>query len=237
MDANTAYIYIRGEFVQEASHLSQAIAEAYKDGLLGPNAYGSGYAFDAYVHRGAGAYICGEETTLIENFEGKQGKPQLKPPFPADVGLFDCPTTIAVATTICRHGASWFAGFGHDCNQGTKVFCIGGHINNPCIVEEEMSIRCANSSRSTAAALPIIAAIPRFSSVGIPFYIIDRCTPCREGTTWMMNMMNCMVEGRGQRREIDMLLELTKQVERCMVCALGDAAAWPIQGLMRHFRP
>jgi NADH dehydrogenase (ubiquinone) flavoprotein 1 len=146
MNASAAYIYIRGEFFQEATHLQQAIDEAYKAGLIGKNACGSGYDFDVYVHRGAGAYICGEETALIESIEGKQGKPRLKPPFPADVGLFGCPTTVAnvetvaVAPTICRRGSSWFAGFGRDRNQGTKLFCISGHVNNPCVVEEEMSI-------------------------------------------------------------------------------------------------
>lgn len=146
MNANAAYIYIRGEFYQEASHVQQAINEAYADGLLGPNACGSGYAFDVYLHRGAGAYICGEETALIESLEGKQGKPRLKPPFPADVGLFGCPTTVAnvetvsVAPTICRRGGAWFASFGRERNQGTKLFCISGHVNNPCVVEEEMSI-------------------------------------------------------------------------------------------------
>ena len=146
MNASAAYIYIRGEFFQEASHLQQAIDEAYRAGLIGKNACGSGYDFDVYVHRGAGAYICGEETALIESLEGKQGKPRLKPPFPADVGLFGCPTTVAnvetvaVAPTICRRGSSWFAGFGRERNQGTKLYCISGHVNNPCVVEEEMSI-------------------------------------------------------------------------------------------------
>lgn len=146
MNATAAYIYIRGEFYQEASHVQQAINEAYKAGFLGKDACGSGYGFDVYLHRGAGAYVCGEETALIESLEGKQGKPRLKPPFPADVGLFGCPTTVAnvetvaVAPTICRRGGSWFASFGRERNQGTKLFCISGHVNNPCVVEEEMSI-------------------------------------------------------------------------------------------------
>ncbi|THU83221.1 NADH-ubiquinone oxidoreductase [Dendrothele bispora CBS 962.96] len=298
MNANAAYIYIRGEFYQEASHVQQAIDEAYKEGLLGPNACGSGYAFDVYLHRGAGAYICGEETALIESLEGKQGKPRLKPPFPADVGLFGCPSTVAnvetvaVAPTICRRGGSWFASFGRERNQGTKLFCISGHVNNPCVIEEEMSIplkdliekhcggvrggwdnllgiipggcsvpvlpidKCAEvlmdfdslkdaqSGLGTGAVIvmdkstDIVQAIARFSA----FYKHEscgQCTPCREGTTWMMNMMNRnrMVTGRAHQREIDMLLELTKQVEGRTICALGDAAAWPIQGLMRHFRP
>jgi len=296
MNANAAYIYIRGEFYQEASHVQQAIDEAYKYGFLGKDACGSGIPFDVYVHRGAGAYICGEETALIESLEGKQGKPRLKPPFPADVGLFGCPTTVAnvetvaVAPTICRRGGEWFASFGRERNQGTKLYCISGHVNNPCVIEEEMSIplkellekhcggvrggwdnllgivpggssvpilnqkqsgevlmdfdslKDAGSGLGTGAVIvmdkstDVVAAIARFSD----FYKHEscgQCTPCREGTTWMMNMMRRFVEGRGHQREIDMLLELTKQIEGRTICALGDAAAWPIQGLMRNFRP
>ncbi|KAF9516333.1 hypothetical protein BS47DRAFT_1371755 [Hydnum rufescens UP504] len=296
MNASAAYIYIRGEFYQEASHVEQAIAEAYRAGFLGKDACGSGMPFDVYLHRGAGAYICGEETALIESIEGKQGKPRLKPPFPADVGLFGCPTTVAnvetvaVAPTICRRGAPWFNQFGRERNSGTKLFCISGHVNNPAVIEEEMSIplrdliekhcggvrggwdnllgivpggssvpilnqkqsgevlmdfdslKDAGSGLGTGAVIvmdkstDVIKAIARFSS----FYKHEscgQCTPCREGTTWMMNMMNRFVEGRGHEREIDMLLELTKQVEGRTICALGDAAAWPIQGLMKNFRP
>ena len=146
MGACAAYIYIRGEFYNEASNLQIAIQEAYQAGLIGKNACGSGYDFDVFVHRGAGAYVCGEETALIESIEGKQGKPRLKPPFPADIGLFGCPTTvnnvetIAVAPTICRRGGTWFASFGRPRNTGTKLFNISGHVKNPCTVEEEMSI-------------------------------------------------------------------------------------------------
>uniref|UniRef100_A0A8V0ZN13 NADH:ubiquinone oxidoreductase core subunit V1 n=1 Tax=Gallus gallus TaxID=9031 RepID=A0A8V0ZN13_CHICK len=146
MGARAAYIYIRGEFYNEASNLQVAIREAYEAGLLGKNACGSDYAFDVFVVRGAGAYICGEETALIESIEGKQGKPRLKPPFPADVGVFGCPTTVAnvetvaVAPTICRRGGAWFAGFGRERNSGTKLFNISGHVNHPCTVEEEMSV-------------------------------------------------------------------------------------------------
>ncbi|KAJ7468382.1 hypothetical protein B0H11DRAFT_2238813 [Mycena galericulata] len=136
---------------REASHLSQAISEAYKDdGLLGPNTCSSGYAFDVYVHRGAGTYICSEEIMLIESLDGKQGKPRLKPPFPADVGHFGCPTTVVVATTICRRGTSWFAGFGRDCNQGTKLFCIGGHINNQYFSTSSRSIQDFHFSLESA---------------------------------------------------------------------------------------
>lgn len=146
MGARAAYIYIRGEFYNEASNMQVAIQEAYEAGLIGKNACNSGYDFDIFMHRGAGAYICGEETALIESLEGKAGKPRLKPPFPADVGVFGCPTTVAnvetvaVAPAICRRGGDWFASFGRERNHGTKLFCISGHVNNPCTVEEEMSI-------------------------------------------------------------------------------------------------
>lgn len=146
MNATAAYIYIRGEFYHEASVLERAIQEAYAAGLIGKNACGSGYDFDVFLHRGMGAYVCGEETSLIESLEGKPGKPRLKPPFPAAVGLFGCPSTVAnvetvaVAPTICRRGGSWFASFGRERNSGTKLYCISGHVNNPCTVEDEMSI-------------------------------------------------------------------------------------------------
>jgi NADH-quinone oxidoreductase subunit F len=146
MGASAGYIYIRGEYYNESVVLEAAIQEAYDAGLLGRNACGSGYDFDLYVHRGAGAYICGEETALIESLEGKKGMPRLKPPFPAAVGLYGCPTTvnnvetIAVVPAILRRGAAWFAGFGRPKNSGTKIFCIQGHVNRPCNVEEEMSI-------------------------------------------------------------------------------------------------
>ncbi|KAI9594285.1 hypothetical protein BDF19DRAFT_445474 [Syncephalis fuscata] len=296
MNANAAYIYIRGEFYNEASNLQEAINEAYKAGLIGKNACGSGYDFDIYVHRGAGAYICGEETALIESIEGKQGKPRLKPPFPADVGLFGCPTTvanvetIAVAPTICRRGGSWFAGFGRERNTGTKLFCISGHVNQPCTVEEEMSIplkelierhcggvrggwdnllgiipggssvpvlpidicsdvlmdfdalRDVQSGLGTAAVIvmdkstDIVQAISRLSA----FYRHEscgQCTPCREGTSWLANMMTRFESGDARSQEIDMMEELSREIEGHTICALGDAAAWPVQGLIRHFRP
>ncbi|KAF9364138.1 NADH dehydrogenase flavoprotein subunit 1 [Mortierella sp. NVP85] len=296
MNANAAYIYIRGEFYNEASNLQIAINEAYTAGLIGKNACGSGYDFDIYIHRGAGAYICGEETALIESIEGKAGKPRLKPPFPADVGLFGCPTTVAnvetvaVAPTILRRGGKWFSGFGRPRNSGTKLFCISGHINNPCTVEEEMSIplkeliekhcggvrggwdnllgiipggssvpvlprhicdqvlmdfdalRDVQSGLGTAAVIvmdkstDIVSAISRLSA----FYKHEscgQCTPCREGTSWLANMMLRFENGLARPREIDMIDELTREIEGHTICALGDAAAWPVQGLIRHFRP
>ncbi|MGB1149513.1 MAG: NADH-quinone oxidoreductase subunit NuoF [Alphaproteobacteria bacterium] len=297
MGANTGYIYIRGEFYNEASNIEQAILEAREAGLLGEKSEKTnGWDFDIHLHRGAGAYICGEETALIESLEGKQGKPRLKPPFPAGVGLYGCPTTVtnvetvAVAPTILRRGADWFASFGRKNNAGTKLFCISGHVNNPCTVEEEMSIplrelidkhcggvrggwdnllaiipggssvplipksvceevlmdfdslKSAQSGLGTAAVIvmdkstDVVDAIARLSY----FYKHEscgQCTPCREGTGWLYNVMERMKKGDARLEEIDMLQELTKQIEGHTICALGDAAAWPVQGLIRHFRP
>ena len=294
--AVAAYIYIRGEFVQEANNLEVAIDEAKAAGLLGKNACGSGYDFEVFVHRGAGAYICGEETALIESLEGKKGQPRLKPPFPAACGVWGCPTTvnnvesIAVVPEILRRGASWFAGIGRPNNVGTKVFCISGHVNNPCNVEEEMGIplkeliekhaggvrggwdnllavipggssvpmlpksicdtvlmdfdalREVKSGLGTAAVIvmdkstDLVAAIARLSK----FYMHEscgQCTPCREGTGWMWRIMERMVTGNAELAEIDQLLDISTRIEGHTICALGDAAAWPIQGLFRHFRP
>ena len=295
MGCTAGYIYIRGEFVREAQALERAVAEAYAEGLLGKNACGSGYDFELYVHRGAGAYICGEETALIESLEGNKGQPRLKPPFPAMVGLYGRPSTvnnvetIAVAPTILRRGASWFAGFGRKNNTGTKVYCISGHVNQPCVVEDAMSIplkeliekhaggvrggwnnllgvipggasvpvipksicdtvlmdfdalREVQSGLGTAGVIvmdkstDIIRAIARLSK----FYMHEscgQCTPCREGTGWLWRMVTRMAEGRAKVEEIDLLLDVTKEIEGHTICALGDAAAWPVQGLIRHFR-
>merc|ERR1711912_182211 len=295
MGARAAYIYIRGEFYVETSNIMVAIKEAYQAGYLGKNACGSGYDFDIFIQRGAGAYVCGEETALIESIEGKQGKPRLKPPFPAEVGLFGCPTTVnnvesvAVAPTICRRGPEWFASFGRERNTGTKLFNISGHVNNPTTVEESMSIplrelierHCGGvkggwdnllaiipggsstplipksvcddvmmdfdalkevqSGLGTAAVIvmdkstDVVDAIARLSY----FYKHEscgQCTPCREGTGWLYDMLTRMKVGNAKLEEIDMLWELTKQIEGHSICALGDAAAWPVQGLIRHFR-
>jgi len=251
---------------------------------------------DIYVHAGAGAYICGEETSLIESLEGKPGKPRLKPPFPANVGLYGCPTTVtnvetvAVAPTICRRGGDWFSSFGRKNNTGTKLFAISGHVNNPITVEEEMSIPLreliekhaggvrggwdnllgivpggssvpiipqsicndvlmdfdalvkVKSGLGTAAVIvmdkstDVIEAIARFSK----FYKHEscgQCTPCREGVPWLSSMMDRMLKGNAKLSEIDQLLELSYQIDGHTICALGDAAAWPVQGLIRHFRP
>ncbi|MEJ6742928.1 MAG: NADH-quinone oxidoreductase subunit NuoF [Emcibacteraceae bacterium] len=296
MRAISAYIYIRGEFVYEASVLEKALEEARSAGFLGKDACGSGYDFDIFVHRGAGAYICGEETALLESLEGKKGQPRLKPPFPANVGVFGCPTTvnnvesIAVVPTILRKGGAWFAGLGRENNTGTKLFCISGHVNNPCNVEEEMGIPLKELIEKHAGGVRggwdnLLAVIPGGSSVHmIPKSVCDnvlmdfdslraegtglgtaavivmdkstdliraitrlsefykhescgQCTPCREGTGWMWRVMERLCKGEAEIEEIDMLLDVTKQIEGHTICALGDAAAWPIQGLIRHFRP
>ena len=294
--ANIAYIYVRGEYYRETEALQRALDEAYSAGLVGVNACGSGFNFECYIHRGMGAYICGEETALIESLEGKKGQPRLKPPFPANAGLYGCPSTVnnveslAVTPTILRRGASWFAGLGRANNTGTKLFNISGHVEYPCTVEEEMSIplkdliekhaggvqggwdnllaiipggasvpclpksvcetvlmdfdslRENQSGLGTAAIMvidkstDIVGAIARLSA----FYKHEscgQCTPCREGTGWISRMMIRMVSGSASIDEIDLLEQVTRQIEGHTICALGDAAAWPVQGLIRHFRP
>ena len=295
MQAHNCYIYIRGEYYNESVVLEKAIAEAYAAGLIGKNACGSGWDLDIYVHRGAGAYICGEETALLESLEGKKGQPRLKPPFPANKGLYGSPTTvnnvetIAVIPTILRRGANWFSSFGREKNTGTKVFCISGHVNNPCNIEEEMSIPLKDLIEKHAGGViggwdNLKAIIPGGSSVPmLPKHICDdvlmdfdslsavksglgtaavivmdqstdlvkaiariayfykhescgQCTPCREGTGWMWRILEKIAVGNSSSAEIDKLLDVTKQIEGHTICALGDAAAWPIQGLFRHFR-
>jgi NADH-quinone oxidoreductase subunit F len=294
MNANTCYIYVRGEFIRERERLQAAVDQAYEAGLIGQNNI-HGFPFDIIVHHGAGAYICGEETALLESLEGKKGQPRLKPPFPANVGLYGCPTTvnnvesIAVVPDILRRGAAWFASIGRPNNTGTKLFCISGHVHKPCTVEEAMGIplhdlldkhaggvlggrdnllavipggssmplipanECENllmdfdgcrehkSALGTAAVIvmdkstDIIRAMARISY----FYKHEscgQCTPCREGMGWMWRVLTRMAEGRAHKREIDMLMEVTTQIEGHTICAFGDGAAWPVQGLLRHFR-
>ena len=296
MGAHQAYIYVRGEFFREAERVEAAIAQAREAGLVGRNACGSGFDFELSVHRGAGAYICGEETGLLESLEGKKGQPRLKPPFPAGAGLYGCPTTvnnvesIAVVPTILRRGPEWFAAIGRPNNVGTKVFCISGHVNRPCNVEEAMGIplrelidkhaggvrggwdnllavipggasvpllpkatcdtvlmdfdalRDVKSGLGTAAVIvmdksaDVVKAIARLSK----FYMHEscgQCTPCREGTGWLWRVMERMVRGNAEIEEIALLEQVTYQIEGHTICALGDAAAWPVQGLLRHFRP
>ena len=294
MRAHTCYIYLRGEYIREREALQRAVDEAYAAKLIGKNNI-HGWDFDLYLHHGAGAYICGEETALLESLEGKKGQPRLKPPFPANVGLYGAPTTInnvesiAVVPDILRRGAQWFEALGKPNNSGTKLFQISGHVNKPCVVEEEMGIPLRQLIEEHAGGVRggwnnLLAVIPGGSSVPLvpaelcqdltmdfdallkvksglgtaALIVMDKstdivraiarisyfykhescgqCTPCREGTGWMWRVLERMAEGRAEKREIDLLFDVTKQVEGHTICALGDAAAWPVQGLIRHFR-
>jgi len=294
MRAHTCYIYLRGEYIREREALQRAVDEAYAAKLIGKNNI-HGWDFDLYLHHGAGAYICGEETALLESLEGKKGQPRLKPPFPANVGLYGAPTTInnvesiAVVPDILRRGAQWFEALGKPNNSGTKLFQISGHVNKPCVVEEEMGIPLWQLIEEHAGGVRggwnnLLAVIPGGSSVPLvpaelcqdltmdfdallkvksglgtaALIVMDKstdivraiarisyfykhescgqCTPCREGTGWMWRVLERMAEGRAEKREIDLLFDVTKQVEGHTICALGDAAAWPVQGLIRHFR-
>jgi len=297
MGANTGYIYIRGEFIRERERLQAAIDEAYDAKLIGKG-NSNGWDFDLYLHHGAGAYICGEETALLESLEGKKGQPRLKPPFPANVGLYGCPTTvnnvesIAAVPDILRRGPAWFAAIGRPNNTGTKLFCISGHVERPCNVEEAMGIPLRELLETHAGGVRggwnnLLAVIPGGSSMPLvpagadqadtllmdfdgcrdkksalgtaAVIVMDKstdivramtrisyfykhescgqCTPCREGMGWMWRVLTRMAEGRAQKREIGMLMEVTQQIEGHTICAFGDGAAWPVQGLLRHFRP
>ena len=295
IQATKCYIYIRGEYFFEYEQLEKAIKEAYDKNLLGKNACGSDFDFDIYVHRGAGAYICGEETALLESLEGKKGQPRLKPPFPAGAGLYGMPTTInnvesiAVVPTILRRGSEWFKNFGSENNTGTKVYCISGNVNNPCTVEEEMGIPLKELIEKYAGGVQggwdnLLAIVPGGSSTPLlPKHICEtvkmnfddlkangsglgtagiivvnkdfdiaevierfshfykhescgQCTPCREGTGWMHRMMQKLIKGEISPEQLELLENVTKQIEGHTICALGDAAAWPIQGLIKNFK-
>ena len=293
--ATKCYIYIRGEFFNEASILQKAIDEAYRNNLLGKKVKGSNFDFDLYLHYGSGAYVCGEETALIESLEGKKGQPRLKPPFPANVGLYGMPTTvnnvetIAVVPTIIRRGNDWFSKLGRKNNTGSKIFCISGHVNTPCNVEEELGVPLKYLIQKYAGDViggwdNLQAVIPGGSSVPLlPKHLCEdvlmdfdslkdagsalgtagiivinkntnitkvilrlsefykhescgQCTPCREGTGWLMRMMDRIYKKGATVEELDLLEQVTKQIEGHTICALGDAAAWPIQGLLKHFK-
>ena len=294
MGAHTCFIYIRGEFVRERERLQAAVDQAYTANLIGKNNV-HGFDFDIVVHHGAGAYICGEETALLESLEGKKGQPRLKPPFPANVGVYGCPTTvnnaesIAVVGEILRRGADWFASFGGHNNTGTKLFSASAHVNKPCVVEEVMSIpmkqlidehfggvrggwgnlkaiipggasmqvilpeeaetvlmdfdslKAIKSGLGTATmivmdkSVDVVAVIARIARF-FKHESCGQCTPCREGTGWMWRIMERMVTGEAEPKEIEMLLDVASQMEGHTICLLADAAAWPIQGLFRAFR-
>ena len=295
VNAKICYVYIRGEYLNEGKRLQEAIDEAYSKNLIGKNACNSGWDLDIYIHYGAGAYICGEETALLESLEGNKGQPRLKPPFPALVGLYGCPTivnnveTIAVVPTILRRGAKWFASMGRPKNTGTKIFCISGNVNTPCNVEEEMGIPLKEliekhgggvigGWKNLQAVLPGGSSMPMVpkdicetlkmdidsivevkSGLGTAGVVVinkdedivkcmariarfykhescGQCTPCREGSGWMWRMLERMAKGEASKDEVDMLTDVTKQIEGHTICAFGEGSAWPVQGLLRHFR-
>ena len=294
MGATVAYNYIRGEFMAEpVPRFDAALEEAYVARLLGKNIRGTGIDFDLHTFMGAGAYICGEETALLESLEGKQGKPRFKPPFPAAYGVYGMPTTInntqtlASVPSIMRNGGKWFADLGPENSGGTAIFSVSGHVNRPANLELPMgipfndlielcggvrdgrklkavipggssvpvlpaniietctmdydSLQKAGSSFGTGAVMVMdettcmVSVLERISR----FYFAEscgQCTPCREGTGWMNRVIVRIMEGRGRKEELDMLVDLANKIEGHTICALGDAAAWPVQSFMRHFR-
>jgi NADH-quinone oxidoreductase subunit F len=294
MGATVGYNYIRGEFLGEpVPRFEAAVQEAYAAGLIGKNLQGSAIDFDLYTFVGAGAYICGEETALLESLEGKQGKPRFKPPFPAAFGLYGQPTTInntqsyASVPTILRKGAQWFADLGTTNAGGTVIFSVSGHVEKPGnfelplgipfkdlleiaggvrggrrlkavipggssvkVVPGEMmlgvtmdydALRAVGSSVGSAAVIVMdettcmVRALERISR----FYKSEscgQCTPCREGTGWLNRVLKRIVAGQGRMEDLDLLVDVANRIEGHTICALGDAAAWPVQSFVKHFR-
>jgi NADH-quinone oxidoreductase subunit F len=294
MGATVAYNYIRGEFIDEPiPRFENAVKEAYDAGLLGKNIQGSGIDFDLETFIGAGAYICGEETALLDSLEGKQGKPRFKPPFPANFGLYGKPTTInntqslASVPSILRNGAAWFAGLGPEGSGGTALFSVSGHVEKPGNYELPMgipfkdlleisggmlggrklkaiipggssckvitaetamgstmdynSLQGAGSSFGTGAVIVMdettcmVKVLRRISR----FYMAEscgQCTPCREGTGWLYRMLSRIVEGEGREDDLGKLMDVANKIEGHTICALGDAAAWPVQSFLTQFR-
>src|SRR5580693_2299780 len=294
MNATVGYNYIRGEFLAEpVPRFEAALKEAYDAGLLGKNIQGSGIDFDLYTYVGAGAYICGEETALLDSLEGKTGKPRFKPPFPAAFGLYGAPTTInntqsyASVPTILRKGAKWFADLGVANSGGTVIFSVTGHVEKPGNYELPLGIPFADlleiaggvlGGRKLKAVIPGGCSVPVVpgdamlkttmdydalkalgSGVGSAavivmdettcmvrvlerlsrFYMTEscgQCTPCREGTGWMNRMLKRFLAGQGRREELSLLVDVANRIEGHTICALGDAAAWPVQSFMKHYR-
>jgi len=294
MGATVGYNYLRGEFMDEPfRRFEQALAEAYDEGLLGRDIQGSGIDFDLYTHLGSGAYICGEETALLESLEGKKGLPRFKPPFPANFGLYGKPTTInntetlASVPTIVRRGAEWFAALGPENNGGTKCFSVSGHVNRPGNFEVPLGLpfrELLELAGGMRGGRRLKAVIPGGSSVPVVpgdrmleanmdydslreagsmlgsgavvvmdettsmvsmlrriarFYYAEscgQCTPCREGTGWLYRVLCRIEQGEGRQEELDMLVDVANNIEGRTICALGDAAAWPVQSFIKHFR-
>lgn len=293
MGATVGYNYMRGEFVEPYLRIEQAMKEAREANLLGSNILGSGVDFELYSHLGAGAYICGEETGLLESLEGKSGQPRFKPPFPAQYGVFGKPTTInntetlASVPRIMQEGAEWFVSLGPENNAGTKVFSVSGHVNRPGNYEVplgmpfrellEMAGGMLNGSKLKAvipggSSVPVLPAelimecnmdydsLQKAGSLlGAGSVIVmdestcmvqmleriayfyweescGQCTPCREGTGWLYRMLNRIRRGVARMDEIDQLVDVANRIEGRTICALGDAAAWPVQSFIKHFR-
>ena len=294
MRARAGYNYIRGEFMDEPyERFEQALAEAYENGLLGANLLKSGLDIDIYTHLGAGAYICGEETALLDSLEGKKGWPRFKPPFPANFGVFGRPTTVnntetfASVPSIMLNGAKWFAAFGKPNNGGTKIFSVTGHVAKPGNFEVPLgtpfkellalaggvwkgkrikavipggvsapvlpaelmmncdmdfdSLRNAGSMLGSGAVVVMdedtcmVRALERISRF---FYSesCGQCTPCREGTGWMHRVIARIESGQGRQSDLDMVVDVSRHIEGHTICAFGDAAAWPVQSFIKHFR-
>ena len=293
MGATEAYNYIRGEFIDEpVPRFEAALEEAYAAGLLGKNIQGSGIDVDIRTFVGAGAYICGEETALLESLEGKQGKPRFKPPFPANFGLYGKPTTInntqslASVPSIIRNGAKWFADLGVEGSGGTAQFSVSGHVERPGNYELPMGIPfkdllelCGGvlGGRKLKAVIPGGSSVPVMTADAIMactmdynslqeggssfgtgavmvmdettcmvrvlrrisrFYMSEscgQCTPCREGTGWLYRMLTRIMDGRGTLDDLDRLVDVANKIEGHTICALGDAAAWPVQSFLKRF--
>jgi NADH-quinone oxidoreductase subunit F len=294
MNATVGYNYIRGEFLDEPiPRFEAALAEAYAAGLLGKNIRGTAIDFDLHTFIGAGAYICGEETGLLESLEGKQGKPRFKPPFPAAKGVFGMPTTInntqtfASVPSIIRNGAAWFLALGPKDSGGTMVFSVSGHVNRPGNFELPLGIPFrelleiaggVREGRSLKAVIPggvSVPVVPGEVMLGVTmdynsvkaagsalgtgavivmddstcmvsvlrrisrFYHAEscgQCTPCREGTGWLHRMLIRITEGCGRMEDLKLLLDVANRIEGHTICAFGDAAAWPVQSFLKHFR-
>lgn len=291
--ATVGYNYIRGEFVEPIRRFEQALEEARAAGLIGSDILGTGVEFEIYVHLGAGAYICGEETALLESIEGKKGQPRFKPPFPAQYGLFGRPTTVnntetlASLPTIMRNGGQWFLDLGLPNNGGTKIFSVTGHVNKPGNFEVPMGtpfVELMDMAGGVRDGKKLKAVIPGGSSVPVMpadiimgcnmdydslakagsmlgagsvivmdedtcmvrvleriayFYYEEscgQCTPCREGTGWLYRTIHRIRTGKGRPEDLDMLVDLANRIEGRTICALGDAAAWPVQSFLKHFR-
>jgi len=293
--ATVGYNYMRGEFLEEPSQrFEQAVKEAYREGLLGKDILGSGVDFDLYPTLGAGAYICGEETALIESLEGKKGQPRFKPPFPANYGLYGMPTTInnteslASVPAIMRNGAKWFAELGVPNSGGEKLFSVSGHVNKPGNFEVPLGMpfrELLEMAGGVRGGRELKAVIPGGSSVPVVpgdvmlgvnmdydavakagsmlgsgavivmdettdmvqvlrrisrFYYSEscgQCTPCREGTGWLYRMLTRIVEGKGRMEDLAKLDDVASKIMGRTICALGDAAAMPVQSFLKHFRP